>query len=187
METEELQSTVKKIRIGYADIFLEDFEPGQGKITISDAVNKRNYSYFWGAMGSDIATFIKRINEDYFTDKLLGIREAQNFSSRKTFAKVREHIKTFLPWYEHKEFQKELREELNNFQRDCDNDRDFVNGFYYVVDRLPWYEIDNEFVRKYIREDFEEMAKEPWHFIDTEESRESKDLKVLFKKLQKQL
>ena len=40
---------IEKLKIKDIDVFLENFEIGKGKITISSY--QHNYSMFWGAMG----------------------------------------------------------------------------------------------------------------------------------------
>lgn len=73
------QSKVTKIKLTNIDrldpitVFLEDFEPRRGKITINcyDA----SWSSFWGGMGSrNIAEFFVSCNNDYLIKNLSSVR-----------------------------------------------------------------------------------------------------------------
>lgn len=70
------ESTVRKLNISQLEnldpisVYLEDFGPGRGKITITcfDA----SWTNYWGAMGEnyDIARFFSKASEDYLANKL---------------------------------------------------------------------------------------------------------------------
>ena len=63
---------------------------------------------------------------------------------KKTMANVRREIKEELKWYEHTEFQKDLREELKHFEGEIYDDRDFVEQISNFCHRLNFYLIDNK-------------------------------------------
>jgi hypothetical protein len=185
------QSIIKKIRIDNTDIFLEDFEPGKGKITVSDTYG-HNYSYYWGAMGSSLAEFICSINEEYFARNLLGTRKYYVMDCRRTFANLRKYISKDmgLPFYKHMEFQKELREKINEFQRECEerptNDH-FVSMFFpSFVNGIEFIWIDDSREREQVQKAFNDIE-EWWHFIIEKPSPEYVWLTKLHGKLKKKL
>jgi len=60
------------IRVGSADVMLQDFGKGKGKIVISDDRNNYTFSHIWNAMGENgLAEFLTKIDEDYFVGKFL--------------------------------------------------------------------------------------------------------------------
>ena len=179
-------ATLTKLRIDETDIFLEDIGPSQGKITISGY--NHNYSYYWGAMGGNLKDFICRINNDYFVDKLCG--KTSTFDCKRTFSEVRKHIRTEigLPWYLFLDFQKEMREQLNRFERDCEEmgENYFVEHFFdRFINRLDFYLIPSR-ERRYYEESFKGIS-EQWYFIQTRESDQSLWLNKLHNKLKKEL
>ena len=70
------ESKVRKIKIEEIDgldpvsVYLEDFEPGKGKITIS--CYSQTWSSYWPAMGGTISEFFRRANNDYLSENLGG-------------------------------------------------------------------------------------------------------------------
>lgn len=167
-------STLRKLTIGDTDIFLEDFETGRGKITISN-VWGHNYSYFWGSMGCPIAEFISKMSDDYFAGKLCNHKHVMDVKG--TFQQLRKFIRTELglDWYKHLEFQKDMREKLNDFQRDCEeypSQQYFVDSFSSFLDRLDFYLIDDKFDREYLQSDFKTGCSECWYFTSTKPSPE---------------
>ncbi len=182
--------TPQVIKIDETDIFLQELGPSQGKITVSNTYGY-NYSTYWGSMGSDLKSFLKTINAGYFADKLLGAKESTEMDVKKTFAAIRKHIQAEmnLPWYNHQEFQKDMREVLNSFQRECEsepNPRYFVDRFYNVFKRLDYSLIQDRYFAKQIEEDFDGIT-EPWYFIVDKPSQEYLWLTKLHKKLKKVL
>lgn len=164
-----------RIKIENTDVFLEDFEPNQGKITISDT-HGHNYSTYWGAMGSNICEFIIRINGQYFADKLLGSINSQVFDSKKTFKAVRRFIREefCLPWYKHIEFQKQMRETLKDFESRCESENDFVSNWQgHFIDKLDFYLIGDKYDRQSIESDFQSIDT-VWDFMETKYSPEYK-------------
>jgi hypothetical protein len=180
------------IKIGTADIILQDFGDGNGKIIISDSNWDYNFSYWWGAMGknTNLRRFIKEINSSYFIDKLAyGCKGS--LDAKGTFRNIRKHIKDEmsyeLPWYRHMEFQKDMREELNTWQIHCCDENQFVNDWDHFFEyTLNYYLIDDAFDRKEIEASFKGIC-EQWNFIQLETPREHIYLAKLFKKLQKVL
>lgn len=190
------EKNVSKFRVDHVDVFLDDIGPGQGKITISSY--DRNYSAWWGAMGKDttLRQFISNINSDYFANNLMGSRDIYTMDVKKTFAALRKHIRTemCLPWYKHLDFQKELRESLNDFQSQCLEagdyaNRCFVDNFYNsFVNNLYFHSIEDKYDRKEIEEEFNNIS-EYWYFIVEQPNKEyiwltemHKKLKTLIKK-----
>lgn len=180
---------VPKIRINETDIFLENFEIGKGKITISNTDWGYNMSCYWGAMGENttLEMFLKQINASYFVDKLLSREEEYEFDSKKTFAAVRWHIKNeILPWYKHMEFQKDMRERLREFQQECADERWFVENFSYFMSNLNYYLIEDSYAREELKNELTSIE-EPWSFICTKYSRKAHWLMELHKQLKKKL
>lgn len=182
---------IEKIIINDTEIYLEDLKPNQGKITITNP-NGRNYSMWWGAMGGTIKDFIASINKEYFASKLLGEKRGVVMDVKQTFARLRECISSEmdLPWYNHQDFQKELRKELRAFQDDIVANPDpkyfvdrFIPGF---VKRLPFFLIDNKHNMEEIERSFNNLT-EVWNFIEEKESPELLWLYKLHQKLVKKL
>lgn len=189
METLTKTIKVTEFKIGETAIILENFDYGQGKITVKD-YNHGVYSHYWGAMGGTLEDFLLSINSDYFADKLLGRRNMHSFDAKKTFRNVRKFIREEigLPWYKHLEFQEDLREKLNTFQSNCVE----YNSEHYFIDHFDWYLSKllsfNRIEDRYDREDLETAFKEisePWGFIETSESETTKWLKKLHTKIKK--
>ncbi len=172
-------------------ILLEDVGPSQGRIIISDT-GSNNYSFYWGSMGGTIKEFICRINSDYFADKLLGARSLYEMDVKATFAEIKRHIRTEmgLPWYKYMEFQKDMRECLNDFKEHCEENNSqqcFVDNFDRLfVDRLSFYLIPDRFDREYHEKEFKNIH-EPWNFIQEKENAKCLWLKKLHKNLKKHL
>lgn len=166
--------TIKKIKVGEIDVFLENFELGRGKLTISGS--DRNYSYFWGAMGGTLENFILRLDGSYFANKLKPSYDEQVIDIKGTFRNVRTYIREelYLPWYKHVEFQKDMREKLNYFQQECEEDwggqYTFINCFNTkFIDELDFRLIE-DYDRKYIERDFAGISEGLHYFLETKES-----------------
>jgi hypothetical protein len=191
---EKISEIIWRYKIKDCDIILEEFGNGKGKIIISNPYGY-NYSYFWGSMDSDLKHFICNINEFYFADKLLGSRSSNEMDCKKTFTAIRKFIREefSLPWYKHQEFQKNLREILNSFQRTCEDvsgnykQNYFVDNFFRsFVDRLDYYLIKDRWNRKEIEDSFKGLC-EQWNFIIDKPNYEYVWLSKLHKQLKKQL
>jgi hypothetical protein len=177
---------METLRIGITDIFLEDYDYGQGKITISDSV-RGAFTYYWGSMGGKICDFIPGTSPCYFADKLLGTTDSQIFDSKGSVKNIRRYIREELsyelPWYTFMDAQKEMRFELKELEN-CYSDRDFVDACNNFVDNLYTdlpYKEDEEF-KSIIRGVFET---EPWNFITTKYSPKYKWICEIHGKLKK--
>lgn len=175
-----------------AIITLHNKEINQGSISIKNKATAYSYEMYWGAMGGTIEEFLISINSDYFTDKLLGKRSMQVFDARGTFKNLRKFIREELdlPWYKHLDFQKDLREKLHSFQERCDDFNSseyFVENFsHFVQYTLNYYRISDDHDRSVVEEAFNSIS-EPWEFLDTKYSSESKWLIKLHSKIKKKL
>jgi hypothetical protein len=182
---------IKKIKIDGNDIYLENFETGKGKITITTP-NGLSYSYFWGAMGSDLEEFITRINADYFAKNLIRYSDMYEMDVKSTFKTIRKFIRTEigLDWYQEMEFQKQMREVLNDFQKECEDNKDrllFVNWFESsFLRRLDTYLIQDDYIEKQFDTD-SGCWSEVWNFIEEKPTMEYMRLKMLHTKLVKHL
>jgi hypothetical protein len=181
----KINDNIIRFKIDNTDVFIEDLGEGKGKLSITNTYG-HNYSYYWGAMGSNITEFILRINSEYFADKLLGYQSCYTFCPKQTFSNLRKYIKDemCLNWYEHMEFQSEMRVSINEFQSECDSADHFVYGFNTFVDSLPYYLIDCRFDRDSVKSSFKNIS-EPWHFIGDKPSENYKWLLGLHKKISK--
>jgi len=186
-----VSGSVCRLKIETTDVFLEDFGEGKGKITLSDTYG-HNYSMFWGAMGGSLSDFILRINSDYFADKLLGSTSMQVFDAKKTFREIRKFIREELdlPWYKHLDFQKDLREKIKQFEERCiefESDRYFVDCFSQNIQDGPDFSlIENRWERESVENNFKGIS-EPWNFIQTRESENTKWLKKIHNLLKRKL
>lgn len=182
---------LNKLKIDDTDIFLEDLGPEKGKIIIANPWG-HNYSYFWGAMGGDLKYFLCKINSSYFADKLMGAQSNNEMDAVKTFRDIRKFIATEfdLPWYKHREFQKDMRETLNDFQRECESNRDvnyFVSQFFpCFVDKLDYDLIEIRREREKVKSRFKGIS-EHWYFIVEQPNAKYRWLVTLHEKLKKQL
>lgn len=133
---------MNRFKIEDADIILENYENGQGKIIISDLYNG-SFSYYWGSMGESIEEFLKSINSSYFADKLCSNRFV--FSGKKTAKEIRRYIredmKYDLPWYKFQSGQKELRERLKEIER-SDNQYEALSLIQGLPDNLMCFDME---------------------------------------------
>lgn len=185
------ETNITRLKIDNIDVFLEEFSERAGKITISD-VYGHNYSYYWGAMGYPLPKFLCSIDEDYFAKNLIGNHKSNVMDVKRTFTALRKYIRKELGlhWHMHMEFQKDLRQVLNNFQRQCEDLDDathyFVDMFYYdFVNRLDYSLINNRFDRKEQEDNFK--IEEHWHFIVNQGSDKYIWLTKFHKKLKEKL
>lgn len=184
---------MNKIKIKETEILLENFEKGQGKIIITNPYDY-NFSMYWGSMGEkNIESFLKTINEDYFSTKLLGSRKNYTIDVKRTFTELRKFIKEEinLPWYKFTEFQIDMRKVINIFQESCQEieregaDRYFVDCFQsQFVNRLDFSLIDSRYDAEDLEKEFKNIS-EPWHFICNKDNHETVFLKKLHKQLKK--
>jgi hypothetical protein len=179
---------MESFRIGTTDVILQDYEDGKGKIIISDDDFGYDFSYYWGAMGenTNLKKFITSINSDYFVNKL-GPHSQGPIDSKRTMRNVRRFIREEmdLPWYKHLEFQKDMREKLNDFQNEIYTDYQFAEEWNSLVDyRLDYYLIEDRFDREEIESAFKGIC-EQWYFIEYETHPENVWLNNFHKKLVK--
>ena len=66
-------------------VYLEDYDPGQGKITIT--CYGKSWTAFWGSMGETIEKFFLRVDNGYLSKNLSTID-----SSIKDFGKISEDL-----------------------------------------------------------------------------------------------
>lgn len=165
---------ILKIRLKETDVFFDNQGLGKGKITVSNWQN--SYSCFWGTMGSNLQEFITRINSDYFAQKLLGSRNMYCFCPKKTMRNIRAMIKEEIAWYEHMEFQKEMREKIKEYFSDNESSSDFVYSWGIFVNSLPYDLIECSYDREEVKSIFEGYS-EPWHLIGETTSNEYNWLK----------
>jgi hypothetical protein len=176
------------LRIGYTDVILQNLGDGKGKIIISDDEFGYNFSNYWGAMGegNTLIKFLCEINSPYFVDKL-STRTNGDFDSKKTFTNVRKMIREEFPWYFEPEFQKDLREKINQWESECYDERYFVDSwqhfFKYTVD---YYIIEDVHHFSEV-EGYLQGVCEHWNYIALKEPRENIWLKKFHGKLKKEL
>ncbi len=183
------------LKIDETDIFIQEHGDGRGKITISNTYGK-NYSYYWGSMHGTMVDFLKSMSSDYFAGKLLGAKSSYDMDVKATFKAIRRHIadEIGLKWYEHMEFQKDMREKLNEFQHQIESDQSqelFVYKFPQFIDNLDYYLIEDSPVYSYhtrnsLEREFKNIS-ECWGFIQTKVSAEHHWLENLHNKIKKKL
>lgn len=182
----EISEKLKRYKIDQTDIFLENFEVGQGKIIIANPYY--NFSNYWGSMGSSIEEFLLRINSDYFITKLTGHHSTTVFSAKASIKNVRRHIREELayelPWYKYMSAQKELRERLKEIENEAYSEESFVSLMSNISKTLYCFDLD-KYDEAEFRDGVECLTQEPWHFIGTEPSQESIFLEKIFPKLKK--
>jgi hypothetical protein len=180
---------IEKIIIGDYSFYLEEYGEGKGKVIVTGWDRDENYSYYWGSMGGDLKSFLSKIDNGYFIGKMMDRDKQEIFSAKKTGTNIRKVWKSeIMQWYEHREFQKDFREKLNSFLDEIIDKNHFVYEFDSFINNLDFYLIDDRCERERIKLDIMQMlGSECWHLIETEGSRESKNLSAAFTKLKKQL
>lgn len=179
------------IKIDKYDIVLSNYDFGVGAITIIDECGQ-NWTYRWNAMNMSIEQFLQNIDSEYFAKNLLEVSVHYSINWRKTFRNIREHIRDEigLKWYQHTEFQKHLRQNLNDFYQKCldnNNEHYFVNFFHkYVGNFLHYHLIEDYYDRENLEKEFENIQ-ECWYFMQKEHSLRFKNFMKLHKKLAKVL
>lgn len=181
------EPTLTTLKIGKTDVFLSDYESGHGKITISNT-DYGSYTYYWGAMGDDLASFLLRINESYFSMKL-NPHDSGDFSGKLSVRNIRKRLREDfsyeLPWYKHLEAQKELREALKSLETAYSGE-DFVNRAYALPKTLYCHELDRSDREEFIS-DVTALMEEPWHYITSSTSNSTLFLQNLLPKIQKEI
>ncbi len=176
-------------KINQDNIELIDYDFGKGKIIITNP--NYNYEYIWGAMGSNISEFIKKINNDYFSRCLTN--DIYEIDIDKTITNIKYQIiyELDLPWYKHLEFQKQMRKVINEFKIDLLNYQSkhyFVDYFNTLfINKLDFNLIENRYESDTLEENFKSFANEPWHYIVDKHTNIYKNLCLLHNKLKKKL
>ena len=176
---------MEAIKIGHTDVILQELGENQGKIIISHW-DSYNFSHYWGSMGGTLKEFLCQINVGYFVNKLCPYDRRTVFDAKRTATAFRKEIKKFLPWYKHMEFQKEMREEVNNIEH-CSNEFEFVRWAENFIDNLWFDMIEDEYDRKEIKSEFGGLMSEFWLLQETTDSREAKFLADIFPKIQEEV
>jgi hypothetical protein len=183
-------NTIKKLTIGYTDVFLENISKGAGKITISNT-DSYNYSHYWGSMGADsIEEFICSVSAGYFIGKLLGYGDdIGEFDGKRTVRNIRRRLKEDfsyeLPWYKYMNGQKEFREELKKLE-DCYTVDDFIHQINGLSDNLYCFDMDRN-DEKDFKSIITSLCEEPWYYVEREPSRHRVFLSKFFEELKKEL
>jgi hypothetical protein len=181
---------METLRIDKTDVILKDYDDGQGKIIISNDDFGYNFSFYWGSMGknTNIKKFLQETNSSYFVNKL-GLCGDGDIDVKRTVRNIRKYIREEmdLPWYKHMEFQKDMRERLNNLEGIIYSPDNFVYVWdNFVKYSLDYYLIDDKFEREEIESAFKGIC-EPWYFIANKEHRENIWLDKFHEKLVKHL
>jgi hypothetical protein len=163
------QGDIVKIKLKHALIYIEDFTPGKGKIIVE--TNYGTYSSYWGAMGSCLSEFIKRINSDYFAKNL--VNNMYVFCPKESVKELRGYIRnnSGLSWYQFTDQQKEMRLCIKDLEK-ASSEHEFVDICYRIPDSISTHElsvIDQEFFEEHMNNIFKN---EPWHFISSKPSNE---------------
>lgn len=178
---------MRQIKIGTTDVFLKNERFGSGKIIVSD-LYEGSYSFFWGSMGSNLEDFLKSTNADYFAGKLSN--ENHVFSPKNTAKNIRRYIKEEmkfdLPWYRFMSAQKELREQIKQIESTSNEHEalSIIEGFHK---NCFCFDLDRNETEEFTETLESHFNCEPWHFLETEPSKEYLFLKNLHKKILKKL
>lgn len=143
------------LTVDQTEVILRDFEEGQGKIIIAGG-SDRSYSFYWGSMGSSLRDFILSIDSGYFATKLCPAGDYTIFCGKSTAKNLRRLVKETLPWYEHMEFQKSVREAIRQVE-DFESEYQFFNWLNYYMTDLDFYTIDDRYDRQFLERDFETL------------------------------
>jgi len=184
-------SSVTELSFKEAKVLLENFGSGKGKISIT---YERKYGeiitryYFWGSMGGSIEDFICRIDSGYFTNKLTPANDNGVIDVKKTFRNLRKFIaeEFDLPFYKEMDFQKGMREHLNDFQNNCESSNEFVDRFQREMIDMPFYLITNHFEERLLFEEFTSIS-ETWHFLEFKPSEDYYFMFKIHEKIKKEL
>lgn len=179
---------METLKIDTTDIILMDLAPNSGKIIISDSSWNYTFSYQWNAMGSNLKEFLCRINEEYFTKNLTTARGGV-FNSRKTMIEVRRWLRNDceLKWYQHTEFWKEIRYELNSIESSAENSEEFCVQMGRLPESLPYWRFDRKWEVEEVKEKLAGLSDEPWNFIVEDEPHQNIWLAKLHGKLKELL
>jgi hypothetical protein len=140
-------------------------------------------------MRSTIKEFLCSIDSSYFVNALKSPYDRGSFDAKTTLKAVRRYIRKDmsyeLPWYKFREAQKELRSEFKRIEKECEDEREFVDRMQRIKDIS--FDIDDYWEEKYFKEALSGLCDEPWHFICKGDSYDTNYLKKLFPLIQKEL
>jgi hypothetical protein len=178
---------MNRLNIKTADIFLENYEVGQGKIIISD-LEFGSWSFYWGSMGSKIEEFIQDINADYFAGKLCNTEDV--FCPKTTAKAIRKYIReelTYdLPWHKFMTAQKEMREKIKEIENSSSQE-EALHIMSTMHENLMCYDLDRQDEKEFLGIIEGVFSCEPWYFLQTKPSREYNYLRKLHKSLKTKL
>ena len=181
------QQKLKRLRVKNSDVFLEDYEVGQGKIIISN-LDKGSYTFYWGSMGCSLSDFLLEISEDYFAGKLC--KNSYEFDAKESTTCVRKYIRTELkcelPYWLFLSAQKEMREAIKELEN-TSSEEEFVSSMLALPENLICYDLNYQ-EEKDFKKIIDDVFKcEPWNFIEKKPSREYIWLKEFSRELKNHL
>jgi hypothetical protein len=152
--------------VNEAKVILDDKGEGAGELIIASSWGY-NFSTYWGSMGRPLKEFICSIDCYYFTNRLSGPDDRPVFDGKSTMREVRKRWKDTMPWYEHQEAQKELREEFKEIER-CESQEHFISAMSRLSEKFPKSLYGFDFSME-----VECFVEEPWHYIQCRPSDKS--------------
>ena len=174
------------LKIDTTDIIIDDYGNGKGKIIVSDTYSGY-YSYYWGAMGGSLKSFIKNINSSYFAGKLCN--NISVFSSKQTARNIRKYIREEmrydLPWYKFMESQKDLRILIRDIERYSEDKHDAIHRIEGLYEDVNCFELSANEEREFRGILKDHFDNEPWLFLGEETSVEFNFLCKLHGELKK--
>lgn len=174
---------MNRFKINSADVLLENFNVGQGKIIISD-LQFGSWSFYWGAMGSSIEEFLTRIDKEYFASKLATNPTA--YDAKATVSNVRKYIRENIPHYSFMSAQKEMRIEIKKLEK-INNEEEFVSAMINLPESIMCYDLNYPEEKEFKSLIDSIFTNEPWHFIENKPSREYNYLMALLENLKTKL
>lgn len=187
MEGKEVK--MKEYRVyDYTFLLKDNGDNNSGEVIITHPYY--TYRYYWGAMGSNLEQFLKRIDSSYFNGCVMNSNK-YGINLKATFANIRKSIQdeVFMGWYNEPAYQKEFRSELRTLQDtlyyegEISNEQ-FVDAIYNFRDHyLPTEPLDRFGV--FSEDDVKHFFDEPWYLIVERPTREYEKLKQAFEKFQK--
>ncbi len=174
---------INRIKINSADVILENFKVGQGKIIISD-LQFGSWSFYWGAMGSSIEEFLTRIDNEYFANKLCS--KPTTFDAKASVSNVRKHIRENIPHYSFMSAQKEMRIEIKKLEK-INSEEEFVSSMINLPESIMCYDLSYPEEKEFKSLISDIFTNEPWFFIETKPSKEYNYLVELLKALKTKL
>lgn len=148
------RSTVEKLKItdvknlDHVSVFLEDLEPGKGKITIE--CYGKSWSNYWGGMGDrTISKFFCSANNDYIAGKMDGSLRHNAVDEDSIPEHAKNHVKQLLSDFDIDDLEaNELLSELNGWSgEDLLQNREILSKIYgpdywYSLPEIPNHEYE---------------------------------------------